>query len=186
MSGPVHIAITRRVRTGCEREFERRLQAFAQRSLAEPGARGIHCLHPPAESNSREYGLLRTFASETDRQKFYQSSLFQEWLAEIAPLVEGEPEYRELTGLEAWFRDPTDPRPPRWKMAILTWLAVWPVGMAVAALLKPVVANWPHALASALISAGIVASLTWAAMPLVVKVAHPWLRQNRHRSKDSP
>ena len=47
----------------------------------------------------------------------------------IKPLVEGEPVFRELNGLEAWFRAPHNPL-PRWKMAFLTWVAVWPVSMA--------------------------------------------------------
>ena len=54
----------------------------------------------------------------------------REWLKRIEPMVEGEASYRNLGGLEAWFRDPHGPMPPRWKMALLTWIAVWPVSLA--------------------------------------------------------
>lgn len=186
MNSPIHIAISRRVLAGCEREFEDRLQAFAQRSLAEPGARGIQCLHPPAGSGSREYGIVRSIATTADRDAFYRSRLYEDWLAEIAPLVEGAPEYRDLHGLEAWFRNPSRARPARWKMALLTWVAVWPVSMVVAALLKPMLIGWHEALAAAAISAGIVVMLTWIVMPLLTKVAQAWLAPRAEPTRETP
>ncbi len=59
---------------------------------------------------------------------------------------------------------------PRWKMALLTWIAVWPVNMLVPAILKPVLGpNFPQILAAGLIAAGIVILVHWLAMPLLVK-----------------
>ena len=72
MGDPIHIAITRRVRKERVADFERALADFASRSLAEPGTRGVHCLHPPPGSDSREYGIMRSFASAEDRQAFYE------------------------------------------------------------------------------------------------------------------
>jgi uncharacterized protein len=68
--------------------------------------------------------------------------------------------------------------PPRWKMAVLTWIAVWAVSMLVPTILVPLLGpDSPKVLSAGLISAGIVVILTWVAMPLLVKVAHPWLHQ---------
>ncbi|HEY5754005.1 MAG TPA: antibiotic biosynthesis monooxygenase [Chthoniobacterales bacterium] len=186
MSEPIHIAITRRVRKAHVAEFERALADFASRSLAEPGARGVHCLYPPPGSASTEYGILRTFASTVDRDAFYESALYKDWLARIEPMVEGEASYRQLTGLEAWFRDPHGRVPPRWKMALLTWMAVWPVSMLVPAILVPLLGpNVPKVLTSGVVSAGIVIILTWVAMPLLVKLAHPWLHPSTQPTKKS-
>jgi quinol monooxygenase YgiN len=44
MDEPIHIAITLRVRKTHVAEFERALADYASRSLAEAGARGMHCL----------------------------------------------------------------------------------------------------------------------------------------------
>ena len=131
-------------------------------------------MHPPPGSGSTEYGILRSFASTADRDAFYQTPLYRQWLDRIEPMVEGEPIYRQLDGLEAWFRDPHGPMPPRWKMAVLTWIAVWPVSMLVPRLCSAR-SILPNVLSAGLISAGIVVILTWVAMPLLVKVAHPWL-----------
>lgn len=174
MDGPVHIAITRRVRAERAGEFEAALRNFVARSMAAPGTSGVHMLFPPP--GSTEYGVLRSFASAGQRDAFYQSAVYEHWLEEIAPLVEGKPEFRELSGLEAWFRDPHASPPPRWKMALLTWLAVWPVSMLVPAVLVPLLVGRLHsALVSGLVAAGIVFVLTWVAMPLLVKVTHGWL-----------
>ena len=177
MSDDIHIAITRRVRSGHLADFERLLGDFSSRSLAEPGARGMHFIYPPPESSSGEYGILHSFANEAERDAFYRSLLYQQWLKDIAPLTEGEAIHRKLTGLEAWFRNSGEASPPRWKMAVLTWVAVWPVSMIVPAALLPFVSPFLHPiLTSGTIAAGIVSVLTWLAMPLLVKMAHPWLQ----------
>jgi uncharacterized protein len=136
----------------------------------------VQCLYPPPGSASTEYGILRSFANAADRDAFYGSAFFKDWLARIAPMVEGESTSRQLYGLEAWFRDPKEPMPPRWKMALLTWIAAWPASMLTQAILAPVVGrNVPQVLQAALVALGLVAILTWVAMPFLVKIAGPWL-----------
>jgi uncharacterized protein len=176
MDEPIHIAITLRVRKQHVAEFERALADYATRSLAEPGARGVQCLYPPPGSSSTEYGIMRSFASAADRDAFYETALFKDWLAGIEPMVEGQAERRQLHGLEAWFRDANEPMPPRWKMALLTWLAVWPASMLTRAIVTPTLGrDLPQVLEGALVAAGVVAILTWVAMPFLVELARPWL-----------
>ncbi len=177
---PIHIAITVRVRRPYVAEFERALKDFAGWSLAEPGAMGVQCLYPPPGSASTEYGILRSFANAADRDAFYRSACFKDWQARIAPMLEGQSTRRQLYGLEAWFRDHKEPMPPRWKMAVLTWVAAWPVSMFVSVIVVLALGrNIPRILQGALVAAGLVIVLTWVAMPFLVKIAHPWLRPKR-------
>lgn len=183
MPETIHIAILRRVRKTHVEAFERALADFASRSLTEPGARGVHCIYPPPGCGSVDYGILRSFASARDRDAFYETPLYKEWIARIEPMVEGEPTIRQLNGFEAWFRDPRAPIPPRWKMALLTWIAVWPVSMLVPAIFLPLLApEFPRVLTSGVIAGGIVAVLSWVAMPLLVKLAHAWLHPGNKTS----
>ncbi len=101
---PIHIAITRRVRPGGEAEFQQALREFLQTSFAHGGVLGASRLTPPPGSDRREYGILRTFANEQEREAFYESPLFKAWDARARTLTEGEAVYRPLHGLEAWFR----------------------------------------------------------------------------------
>lgn len=175
MSNPVHMAITRRVRKDRVGEFERELISFASASLADPHSRGVHLLYPTPDAETPEYGILRSFESAEARDAFYRSDFYRHWAERIEHLVEGAPVARELNGLEAWFRGPGMP-PPRWKMAILTWIAVWPVSMLVPKIIVPLIGDrLPHVLRSGVVAAGIVAVLTWLAMPLLVKIAHRWI-----------
>lgn len=173
---PVHLLITRRVRPGCEAAFQRALREFFQQSYGHDGVLGASMMVPPPGSSSSEFGILRTFASARERDAFYASDLFKAWAEKVAPLTEEDWTYRELSGMEAWFRSPQQP-PARWKMALLTWLAVWPATVLMRALLQPVLGPvLPNVLFAGAVAAGVVAILTWVAMPLVVKAARGWLQ----------
>jgi antibiotic biosynthesis monooxygenase (ABM) superfamily enzyme len=187
MDDTIHIAITRRVRQEHAAEFERMLAEFASRTISYPGSRGVHLLFPASRSESNEYGMLRSFASKAARDAFYSSAVYQDWTAQIEHLVEREPIFRKLDGLEAWFREPHAAMPPRWKMAVLTWIAVWPVSIAVPVAFAPFYGpSVPFVIQAGVGAAGIVLVLTWAAMPLLVKLAHPWLQGSFKRPALTP
>jgi uncharacterized protein len=169
----IHVAITRKVKPGREAAFEESLREFFQESLDHRGVLGVHLISPPPGSQTREYGILRTFADERERDKFYHSDLFEKWQQRVAELTEGERTYREIHGLEAWFR--TVAPPPRWKMAVLTWLGVWPTSFLVGSLIGPYVAKLPSLAGAAIVAGLIVVCLTWIVMPLLVKFFHGWL-----------
>lgn len=177
---PIHMAITRRVRPGCEAEFQQALREFLQASFAHGGVWGASMLTPPPGSDSREFGILRTFADEAERDAFYTSPLFQAWEARARLLTEGEPEYRELQGLEAWFRAPGNP-PPRWKMAVATLLGVYPTSLLLSLTVGEAIHAWPVVAKSLVIGAAMVALLTWVVMPFVTRILHRWLHSRSTR-----
>lgn len=172
---PVHVAITRRVRAGHEAEFQESLRQFLRDSFAAPGVLGASLILPAPGTGSRELGILRTFASDADRQRFYESALFNDWNNSVAHMSEGEAEIRDLHGLEAWFRNPLAPRPPRWKMAVATLCGVFPTSFALSSLLVALAPTWPLAVRSLTMSVLMVLMLTWGVMPVITRVLEPWL-----------
>ena len=48
----IHVAITRRVRPGCEAEFQKALREFFQTSFGHTGVLGASMLTPPPGSDS--------------------------------------------------------------------------------------------------------------------------------------
>jgi len=171
---PIHIAITRRVRPGCEAGFQEALREFFQTSFTHGGVLGASMLTPPPGSDSRECGILRTFADEHERDAFYDSPMFKAWEEKAKTLTEGDPVYRQLHGLEAWFRSPHSP-PPRWKMALVTLLGVYPVSLLIGLVLSPTLKQLPLALNLFVVSVIIVCLLTWVVMPFVTRLLHAWL-----------
>ena len=174
MDEPIHIAITRRIKPGCEAEFQKLLQEFFKTSFAHIGVHGASMLVPPPGSPSPEFGILRTFANAQERDAFYASPMFKTWEDQIKPLTEGDPVHRELTGLEDWFRSPQNP-PPRWKMAVATYLGVVPVIMGLSLTIGPVVRSWNFILNNLVFNACVVILLTWVVMPLITRILHRWL-----------
>jgi len=175
---PIHVAITRRIKPGCEQEFQTALKEFLARSLTQSGVHGAAMLAPPPGSTSTEYGIIRSFANSAERDAFYASPLYLEWKKRVAPLSDGEPEARELHGLEAFFRQNSPAPPPRWKMAIATYLGVVPVIMTLALTLGPLIRSWNFVLYNLAFNACVVALLTWVVMPLITRALQGWLYTN--------
>lgn len=171
---PIHLAITRRVRPGCEAEFQQALREFIQSSFEQDGVWGASMLTPLPEATSREYGILRTFGSAAERDAFYRSPEFIAWEKRAGALTEGAPVYRELHGLEAWFRLPNLP-PPRWKMAVVTFAGVYVITLFLQFALGPVLRAWPLIVGNAAFNLIVVPALTWVIMPFLTRLLRDWL-----------
>lgn len=173
---PVHVAITRLVQPGKEAAFEKAMYAFIERSIGVHGVTGVHLLRPAPGADGREYGILRSFESREARDDFYTSKLFADWEEEVAPLVESGCSKRELHGLEAFFQRGAGPHPPRWKMALLTWMGVFPSVVVWSAILGPMLHALPRVAITAVITGFVVLTLAWGVMPVLTKAFGGWLR----------
>lgn len=181
----ISVWITRTAKPGREAELQAALREFIQASFEHGGVYGANMLSPVSGSDSREYGILRTFANEAERDAFYVSPLFKRWEEKARELTEGEPVHRELHGLEAWFRNPSQP-PPRWKMAVLTFAGVYPLTSALPPWFGRLLAPWHPLLINVVVTALVVAALTWAIMPLLTRLARPWLTPSGEIQRQKP
>jgi len=175
---PVHVAVTRTVKPGCEVAFEMALHDFVQRSLALPGQMGVHIIRPARGSDSREYGIVRRFANRDALEVFRTSPEYLEWNQFALGLTEGSGHVEELCGLESWFTVPGQPlRPlPQWKMALITFVAVDVVTTLLFWTIGPMIQNWPFLIRNSAFNVLVVVCLTWLAMPLLTRTLHGWLR----------
>ena len=177
MEPNIHVAITRRVKPGYEDAFEKAIKRFFAETAELPGVLGAQLIRPIPGSSSNTYGILRSFAGENERDAFYRSDTFREWQEVVAPMVEEHYRRTSLHGLEAFFADPTvATHPPRWKMAIVTWLGVWPTVFIVSQILAPYLKPVPSWASTACVTLLVVMALTWIVMPVLTKILRPWLR----------
>jgi hypothetical protein len=173
-TGPLTTVVTWRVRQGREREFEAWRHEIAAAALEFPGHMGINVITP--SGSKREYVVIFRFDTYEHLAAWQESDIRLKLLNKAEPFRESEPSYRMESGLEYWFALPGAPAsPPRWKMAIVTVLGVWPVSVLVPWLLNPVIAHQPQLMRALLVSIGIVILLTWAVMPVLVRILRPWL-----------
>jgi antibiotic biosynthesis monooxygenase (ABM) superfamily enzyme len=169
----VHFAITRRIRPGMEAEFEAALREFARQSLHVDGTTGVHLIGPGPDG--QDYGILRSFESVAASEAFYASEQFRNWEQQVAHMVEGPSEQTRLHGLEAFFRDTGRLAPPRWKMAVITWLGVFPTVWLWSASIPNLTGGLPSFVTMAVVDVFVVITLAWFAMPILVKVFDKWL-----------
>jgi antibiotic biosynthesis monooxygenase (ABM) superfamily enzyme len=172
----VHIAVTRQVKPGCAEEFEKALREFARESLREPSTTGVHLIGPVPGSSRSEYGILRSFESEEASRRFYDSEIFNHWQQRVSGLVIGDSIVRRLHGLEAFFQD-SKQGPPRWKMAIITWLGVFPSVLLWSRVLPQFLGSLPQLLVVAIVNVFVVITLAWAVMPTLTRILSPWLKK---------
>ena len=64
---------------------------------------------------------------------------------------------------------------PRYKLALVTWVAAYALITTFLAVLGPTIADWPLALRTLVLSATMVAALTWVIMPRLTRLLGPWL-----------
>lgn len=67
------------------------------------------------------------------------------------------------------------PRPPRYKLALLTWVGAYAVITLILQLLGPTMTDWPLAMRTLAISALMVAALTWLVIPTMTRLFRGWL-----------
>jgi antibiotic biosynthesis monooxygenase (ABM) superfamily enzyme len=134
-------------------------------------------LETDAEHDLPEYVSVFRFDGYPHLRAWLGSAQRRELLERARPLLLDE-ERKEtvLTGLERWFTlpwEPGVPPPPRFKMAMLTLLAAYPLGYAIA--LLPWLAPLPMPLRMLVMMALVVFLLTWVVMPRMTRLFRHWL-----------
>lgn len=179
-NGPLTIVVTWRIRQGCETEFEAWRREISAAALRFPGHMGIDVL--PPGTNPGEYVVVFRFDTPQHLRSWQESGIRRELLDRAASFRESEPSYRFESGLEYWFAPlGSSGPPPRWKMAIVTVLGVWPVSLLVSWLLTPFIGSQPMALQALFMAVSIVCLLTWLVMPALVRIFRPWLKHKVER-----
>jgi antibiotic biosynthesis monooxygenase (ABM) superfamily enzyme len=75
--------------------------------------------------------------------------------------------------------------PPKYKVALLTWVGVYPVITAILAIVGPATASWPLPLRTLLLSGLMVPVLTWLVIPALTRVLNGWLRTNTQKENSA-
>jgi antibiotic biosynthesis monooxygenase (ABM) superfamily enzyme len=73
------------------------------------------------------------------------------------------------------------PAPPRWKFAVLVWLAIYPSLTLLLWLAGPSIVDWPLALRTLVLTALLVPWMVFVMMPALQRFLAPWVGYTRHR-----
>ena len=143
----------------------------------------------PSGRSSNEYTVVARFATLDDLHRWVNSTQRAEWLRRLETLTEERSSFSSQTGLETWFTLPGHSvivPPPRYKMALLVFLAVYPLILIVRLLLALVlggvsfldvsmVVDFDFFVTTLLTSLSLVTLMTWVVMPSLTSAARRWL-----------
>lgn len=177
---PVTGVATRRIEPGREEEFEAWTSGILSAVKEFPGYLGSDILRP-AGAEDDEYSIIYRFDRASNLERWEQSEERRRWLDKAEPLVR-EQKVGRLTGLETWFTLPSkagEPPPPRYKMAVVTWIAVFPLATVTFMILQPILGGAPAVLRTLVFTLIMVSAMTYVVMPRMTRLFSFWLYPDR-------
>ena len=178
---PVTAVASRRVKPGREREFEEWVSGMLADANKFPGYLGSEVLRP-SDPEDDEYRIISRFDHASNLHAWENSEERHHWLRQSRPLLHEKEKVRVLTGLETWFTLPSkpgEPAPPRYKMAIVTWLAVFPVVAVIFSLFGQWLNLLPTLLRTLVFTVVMITLMTYVIMPRMTRLFSFWLYPER-------
>ncbi len=175
----VMMLISRRIKIGYESEFERVMEQFIDAAVNFPGCLGGQLVHPGEEVDIDDdlYHAVLAFSNSECLRAWQNSPERLHGLTAAAAYIEGQAMVREVSGLAHWFQasTPKQVAPPRWKVAIVTWLGIFPTVYMLFLLLGGVLAPWSLLPRIMVLTVLVVALMTWFVAPQLTRLFKPWL-----------
>ena len=173
-SEPVKVIVERRIRPGSENE----LNAWAQRFVAAAGrSKSLEGSSVLAPQHSGSLFVLLRFASPQELDLWQATPEYRALIQEADLISESGAHSQVRTGMETWFTLPDSPiphtPPPRWKMALTTWIGLFPMVVALGYIFGPL--GMPRLLEQAVSTIIPTVMLTWLVMPTFTKLLYGWL-----------
>ena len=173
---PVTVVFSQRIAPGGDAAFAALYEDVGQRLGRFGGFLGSQLL-PPVAGVQEDYVIVASFASRPDLDRWLESDERQAWVAEAAPLIEGERTVNVVGGFGGWFPAAADmpAGPKRWKQAVAVLLALYPVSLLITFVRTEVAPDMNMVLAVLVANVLGVAALSFFLMPLVTRWLAGWL-----------
>lgn len=165
------------VRPEREQGYEAWFHGIAADARKFKGHLGVSTIRPQDHSHP-EYVVILKFDCYGNLKTWLESDVRHEWIERLQPLIEQPESIQTLTGLETWFslrNQPLKAPPPRYKMALVTWMGVFVTLTVVSRLLAPILSNLPILLNQLITTGLVVALLTYLIMPRLTRLFKRWL-----------
>lgn len=174
---PVTVSIVRRVKPGCERAFEEFVSGITAAAMTFEGHLGATIIRP-SHPTLPEYHIIFKFDRRSNLEKWQKSECRRQWIAREKVLIIGSPTVEVITGLETWFTLSFSQAiipPPRYKMAAITFIAIFPLIKIVSYYFRPHLVSLPTLLQEMLATGLIVLLMTYVVMPRMTRLFAFWL-----------
>ena len=179
--GAVTVLVTRRIKPGQEATFEKLMGDMLRAAQQFDGHLGAQIVRPGDQPGSEPglYHVVFAFDTQQHLQAWQESPARSLGLAALEPLVEG-PTQTQVIGMANWFMTSSKQTPPpRWKVAIVTWLGIFPTVLLLFTLLGETLATLPLVPRVATLTGMVVLIMTWVVAPQLTRLLKPWLHSGK-------
>lgn len=177
---PVSTRVSRTVPATKVADFEPLLREIIAAARGFDGHLGVDVLRP---DGGGVYEIIFRYRNRAEHDAWMTSEQRRQLVTRIDRLLDdgSAADVRTVDGWECWFVTPgyAPPAPPRrWKIAVITFAALYPLLLVLITILRRVIGGWPLPL-TMLVTLGLVVPLmTWLIMPLLTVRLGPWLRRS--------
>jgi antibiotic biosynthesis monooxygenase (ABM) superfamily enzyme len=174
---PTAAVITRRVDRRQIERFETLLHELASQAINQAAADAVEVLRGASTPGWQDYHIVYRFADRDHLQAWEASASRRQLTTRLDELTMPARAWRrELPGLEAWFDlGVSQPPPSRARVALLTYLGIWPLVSIALKFLGPDLSQLPFLAQTASITGLLVLTMTYAVMPLLTRLLARWL-----------
>ncbi len=173
----VTTVICRKIRLGREKDYNDWIRRYLASERKAPGYLGTTIIIPGGSKSPLRY-IIRRFIDKSAMERWDNSEESQKLIQEAYNYSTRH--YETTSGLETWFTLPdlktiSQSPPPRWKMAIVIFLAAYAISSVSRYVLTPFIGEWPLFGNAVIYTAILVVSLTYFALPIVNRLLRHWL-----------
>ncbi|GAA6142762.1 antibiotic biosynthesis monooxygenase [Hydrogenophaga sp. 5NK40-0174] len=188
-SRAVTVLITRRVAPADAENFETAMAGMMLAAKGFAGHLGGQLVRPGEPGSGNEpmlFHVVFAFDNEEHLTAWQQSPERAEWLARVGRHTIGDQEMRVVSGLDYWFApagSTTKLPPPKWKVACVTWMGIFPTVLLLFVTVAPYLQSWPLVPRTLVITGLVVLIMTWVVAPRLTRLMAGWLHASP-KSKD--
>lgn len=160
-------------------EYEDWLNEIAPQCKSAPGHLDLHVIRPIA-GLTETYTIIIRFDNQSNLRAWMASAQRSELIEKVSPLLVKGDDFYISSGLDFWFtpEKANTKIPIRWKQALVTWSAIYPLVLILPFLLPGLhVLGLPenHYLDTLLVSGIAVLLMVYVVMPRYTRLIHAWL-----------
>lgn len=182
---PVTVVISRRVKPGCEEAFENLSTKMTETAASFPGYLGAS-LFRPASNDDPEYRIVFKFSCQADLTHWQESADRLQLLDQFEELLIEPSKVEVISGIVSWFtlpaQNPVQP-PPKYKMTLISWLALYPTVTLIFVLLGDFLQPLPLPVRTMIITAIVMLLMSYVLMPRFTRWFAFWLFPSKKKPR---
>lgn len=180
----VTVVVSRRIKEGNEKEFEILSNELSQKASDFKGYLGSVILQP-SSNDDPEYRIVYKFNNQDNLDIWLNSNERLELLKRIDNLLKEESKISTSLGVITWLTLPGKPKvkaPKKYKITIVSWLALYPTVTLIFLVLGDVLSNVPLLARTFIVTAIVMPLMSYVLMPRFTKWFSFWLFSNDNKN----